>query len=271
MFWLDTTGGAPYTLKVRDAGNNHWLTVLRVTDPGSDGDVTFPTIPETSGGTGQTTFTAGDILYSDGSNSLAKLPKGSASQVLQMNSGATAPEWASGGGATEYLSGTASTSNPSELALENVMTSSDYLYYKIEAYLYPETNEVNINGYLGKGGGSTSWHTSGYYTAGFRAYKGSSTGTASNSSTTVASQATDVGSASSDGGLQFSGIIFKPYDTARIKQWFYNWTKYEANDHMNAGFGGSAQTDVAAITAVKFSAASDGINGEIRLYGVKGS
>jgi len=38
MWWMDTTGGAPYTLKIRDAGNNHWLTVASITDPGSDGD-----------------------------------------------------------------------------------------------------------------------------------------------------------------------------------------------------------------------------------------
>lgn len=37
--WLDTTGGAPYTLKIRDAGNNHWLTLASVTDPGSDGNI----------------------------------------------------------------------------------------------------------------------------------------------------------------------------------------------------------------------------------------
>ncbi len=39
MLWLDTTGGAPYALKVRDAGNNHWLTLASVTDPGSDGNI----------------------------------------------------------------------------------------------------------------------------------------------------------------------------------------------------------------------------------------
>lgn len=39
MLWLDTTGGAPYALKVRDAGNNHWLTLGSVTDPGSDGNL----------------------------------------------------------------------------------------------------------------------------------------------------------------------------------------------------------------------------------------
>ena len=39
MLWLDTTGGAPYALKVRDAGNNHWLTLGNVTDPGADGNL----------------------------------------------------------------------------------------------------------------------------------------------------------------------------------------------------------------------------------------
>jgi len=39
MLWLDTTGGAPYVLKVRDAGNNHWLTLGNVTDPGADGNL----------------------------------------------------------------------------------------------------------------------------------------------------------------------------------------------------------------------------------------
>tara|TARA_Y100001973_G_scaffold31125_1_gene46968 strand:- start:380 stop:1192 length:813 start_codon:yes stop_codon:yes gene_type:complete len=42
--WLDTTGGAPYTLKIRDAGNNHWLTIGSVTDPGSDGNLSVSAI-----------------------------------------------------------------------------------------------------------------------------------------------------------------------------------------------------------------------------------
>lgn len=41
-----------------------------------------------------TLTTAGDILYASGNNTPARLGKGSALQVLQMNSGATAPEWA---------------------------------------------------------------------------------------------------------------------------------------------------------------------------------
>lgn len=48
MLWLDTTGGAPYALKVRDAGNNHWLTLASITDPGSDGNLSVAAIEGTS-------------------------------------------------------------------------------------------------------------------------------------------------------------------------------------------------------------------------------
>ena len=40
-----------------------------------------------------TLTTAGDILYASANNTPARLAKGGASEVLTMNSGATAPEW----------------------------------------------------------------------------------------------------------------------------------------------------------------------------------
>jgi len=52
------------------------------------------TLAVASGGTNLTSYTAGDVLYASGTTTLAKLAKGSADQVLTMNSGATAPEWA---------------------------------------------------------------------------------------------------------------------------------------------------------------------------------
>ena len=51
-------------------------------------------LPVASGGTGIASFTAGDVLYATGTTTLAKLAKGTAEQILSMNSGATAPEWA---------------------------------------------------------------------------------------------------------------------------------------------------------------------------------
>ena len=41
---------------------------------------------------------AGDTMYASGTDTLAKLAKGTAAQVLAMNAGATAPEWADAGG-----------------------------------------------------------------------------------------------------------------------------------------------------------------------------
>jgi len=62
------------------------------------------TLPVANGGTNITSYTAGDILYATGSTTLAKLAKGTAGQVLTINTGATAPEWAtSSGGASTLL------------------------------------------------------------------------------------------------------------------------------------------------------------------------
>ena len=55
----------------------------------------LPTVTVAKGGTNLTSFTAGDVLYATGATTLAKLAKGTAEQVLAMNSGATAPDWGS--------------------------------------------------------------------------------------------------------------------------------------------------------------------------------
>jgi hypothetical protein len=82
-------------------------------DPAGGGQITpanafDAAVPITLGGTGQTaqtdafdalspTTTQGDIIYHDGSDNV-RLAKGTASQVLTMNAGATAPEWAATSG-----------------------------------------------------------------------------------------------------------------------------------------------------------------------------
>ena len=44
--------------------------------------------------------TQGDVPYASSANTPARLSLGSAGQVLQVNSGGTAPEWAASSGAT---------------------------------------------------------------------------------------------------------------------------------------------------------------------------
>ncbi len=75
------------------------------------------TLDETDGGTGLTSYTGGDVIYASGSNTLAKLAKGSAGQVLKMNSGATAPEWGSDASQT-YTAGDGLDLNTAEFSVD---------------------------------------------------------------------------------------------------------------------------------------------------------
>ena len=61
-------------------------------------NVTAGSVGALVGGTGQTTWTQGDILYCSATNVLSKLAKGANGTILTM--GATVPAWASGGGFT---------------------------------------------------------------------------------------------------------------------------------------------------------------------------
>ena len=59
----------------------------------SSGTITLSgTLTETHGGTGNSSYTKGDILYADGTNNLARLPIGSNGKVLKVASGV--PTWA---------------------------------------------------------------------------------------------------------------------------------------------------------------------------------
>ena len=56
----------------------------------------LPTITAVKGGTGQTSFAAGDILYANSTTTLTKLAKGSDDEVLTLASGV--PSWAAAAG-----------------------------------------------------------------------------------------------------------------------------------------------------------------------------
>ena len=90
---LDKTAvGLP---NVEDTAISTWGGSANITTLGTVGTGTWEgtAIDVLHGGTGLTGLTAGDLLYADGLNSLAALPKGTGNQALAMNSGATAPEW----------------------------------------------------------------------------------------------------------------------------------------------------------------------------------
>ena len=78
---------------------------------------------------GATITTQGDILYRDGSG-LQRLAKGTASQVLAMNSGATAPEWAAAAeGGLVKIATTTLSSNAQYVELQNCFSATYDRYF----------------------------------------------------------------------------------------------------------------------------------------------
>jgi hypothetical protein len=82
-----TNGGTMFTtsFKTTDTLGTTAMNWFRVVDTGY-------TIPATQGGTGQTTFAVGDLLYASSASALSKLTAGTAGTLLQAN-GAAAPSW----------------------------------------------------------------------------------------------------------------------------------------------------------------------------------
>jgi hypothetical protein len=113
--------------------------------------IAWKTTPTTAGGTGLTSYTAGDMLYYASGTTLTKLGIGTAYQALQVNAGGTAPSWqpsatsvltaqgdllyasaantlarlAKSTTATRYLANTGTSNNPawSQIDLTNGVTS----------------------------------------------------------------------------------------------------------------------------------------------------
>jgi len=119
-------------------------------------------VSETDGGTGQTTYAKGDILYADATDSLAKLAIGSDGQVLKVST--DVPAWgtdSSGTGWVFLASATASTSSSLDFASSIDSTYNCYAFV-VDA-IAPSTDSVNLYMRTSTDGGSTYDSTGGDY------------------------------------------------------------------------------------------------------------
>ncbi|MFA6169379.1 MAG: hypothetical protein WC772_01230 [Candidatus Margulisiibacteriota bacterium] len=106
---LTATGTGGGTVTSVNSGTG--LTGGPITETGTI-SLAIPVV-EINGGTSQSTYTTGDILYSSASNTLSKLPIGSAGQILKVSGGI--PSWGAAGGTgtvTEVNTGTGLTGGP---------------------------------------------------------------------------------------------------------------------------------------------------------------
>jgi len=88
-------------------------------------------VKEIKGGTNQTAYTTGDILYASATDTISKLPIGTSSEVLTVTGGLPTWEPSSGGGSGLVYLATATASNSAFLSFDNTYITSAYDNYFI--------------------------------------------------------------------------------------------------------------------------------------------
>jgi hypothetical protein len=118
-------------------------TINQVLAKNSNTDLDFKWVADASGMTNPMT-TTGDVIYSSSGSTPARLGIGTANQILQVNSGATAPEWVTAAATNEswalVTSGT--TTSGSSLALTGLGSYDKYML--VFAAFRPGTDDTMV-------------------------------------------------------------------------------------------------------------------------------
>jgi hypothetical protein len=216
--------------------------------------------------------TAGDIDYYTSSTAKARVAIGTAGQVLQVNSGATAPEWATpASGSFTLLSTTTLTGT--ETSVTGISGAFENLYIEIENW-FSTTNERDLRIRFNNDSGSV-------YSGVISTVNGLGVSPAiTHTSDNFAIRSSDPGGTNSALSDQknYSVITIYDYATSANKKMFqrFSQTRNSSNETgigiLTGSYGGNGATAPAAITSIQFihgiGAASFG-GGTVRIYGVK--
>jgi hypothetical protein len=206
----------------------------------------------------------GDIIYADGTDTIDRLAKGAAAEVLTMNAGATAPEWAAAGGGLVFIS---SVSASASAYMEFTGIDSTYTNYfftvdrikpatnaqEFELHIYSNGAYVTASQYINS--------TYGYTSGGDLKTSHVSYGSAYNLTGPMNWGGNDI-----SGQLYFNDpsapATYTPYNSHMVG----NHSNGSAVSYLSTGWQASGG---GAISRVKFQMASGNINsGEIRMYGI---
>ena len=137
MVWYDTANNI---LKMRNEADDAWIDLF---DLDQSADTAAAYVSTILRSIEANSFAAGDVLYHNGTG-LVRLAKGTAGQVLVMNSAATAPEWG-GGGLSPLDNATMSSDASYDFTATN---STKYAGYVIDySNMVPATDDVQFRLY----------------------------------------------------------------------------------------------------------------------------
>jgi hypothetical protein len=154
LVWVDPAsgGGSGTVTSVSGSGGTTGLTLTggAIT---TSGTLTLGGIlAAANGGTGQSSYTTGDLLYASSSSALSKLAAGTSGYYLGANGAGSAPSWKpmpSGSGDATYAIFDAITSNATETTMTGSMQVSNGEYGMIEVSIY-NVNSTSNAGYSRK-------------------------------------------------------------------------------------------------------------------------
>jgi hypothetical protein len=205
--------------------------------------------------------TAGDTLYGTGAGTFSRLGIGTAGQVLQVNSGATAPEWATpagGGGFTSLASGSLS-------GTSTVVSITTTGYKQLVIYVKDTTASADYFPVMRLNGDAGNNYTL------FYNYMTSATATATNTQT----NGQEFYSQQFEGTASDNFQVWTVYDPANSTTYkncsFFLAGRDVANTFMQSEFGYGQWRNTAAITSITFSGLG-GVTystGTYEIYGVK--
>lgn len=214
------------------------------------------------------TLAAGDILYATAADTLVNLAKGTAGQVLQMNSGATAPEWGQGTGRVLLATKTASASATLDFTEFDNATYRNYVFEL--SNVKPATDGADFRIRFSTNGGASydagasdyNWSGSGYAT---------SAGTVGGSAGDTAIQANGgslPGSAAGERGFTGEITLYGAPDTNRARVVGLVSYDNQAGNAVVFQFAGFRQAGQDT-TGVRFLFSSGNItSGTIRMFGI---
>ena len=223
-----SSAGSSYVCILASTGNTppngtYWNLMAEAGTDGTNGTDVLTTLT-----------TTGDMLYRDGSGA-QRLGIGTAGQVVQVNSGATAPEWTDAGGGSWTLVSTTTASND---AFVDLTFSGSYSIYKITFVNMIGPDNENLNHQFLIGGVVQTGTTYKYGNIFIDSNGGTGTN-ASGSAGSVKMTYAPMGAATGD-NTSGTVTIYNP-GSGLIKNtdWTFNGTQ-KVGSYMNKNVGGSS-------------------------------
>jgi hypothetical protein len=206
--------------------------------------------------------TTGDIIYSSPGSTPVRLGIGTANQVLRVNSGATAPEWATpagGGSGLTYITG--ATFTTSSAVNVNNCFSATYANYLIMGSITTNSTQVNVGIRMRASG--TDNTTSDYDRSSISNFSANLTG---GNSLNASSWTEVISTYSSSTGNNFRIEMFNPFATENTTG-FATSTSFNSSDN-NQQLVGMGKPVTTSFDGFSLIANTGNITGYYKVYGL---